>query len=432
MAENNGRVIADVEKLYNRQLYESLCVASSAHTYSICMEYMTKWFKSKFNDDFFKSVYIDSKHVLDDYRSLNKTEQLKRLKPSLAILCNMDVDFNNDRLDAYPWGPHLYTARGKFRNAFFNDIPNDIHLGIGMDTTLFNFIFKVRLTTRAQQLDVLKYMKLAFRVGFTQGEDISMDFHVPYSLMLQMAKDMGFYIKEDKISNVTKFLSYLNAHSTLPFLYKYRAINGHSEFFIRLDHMYVHMSTPNVSADDGEREGKLSTNYIIELPVTVRFPSPNFYAYYSGSEHKELKPSDTYDSFQSLDISMNRYCIIPEINEYKWPQYITTEYSEDNLQTPLTIDFTELFEGDLKRVIDWTLDANLSPDKFMEIKVFNAGYEITNDTMNWRTGVWSCEDNPKSAISMIAIYCDLEHINNTIQFLDKYYEDRAKKDDYIQ
>ena len=50
-----------------KKLYSNLALPSYVHGYSLAIEYFTHWFESKFNKGFLKSVYIDGKHVLDDY-----------------------------------------------------------------------------------------------------------------------------------------------------------------------------------------------------------------------------------------------------------------------------------------------------------------------------------------------------------------------------
>lgn len=413
----------DIQKVFERKLYKSLCVASSSSTYSICIEYMQKWFLSKFDNDYFKSVHIDGKHILDDARTMTELQKLKRLKPSLAIIPNMDLSFDNEKIDSYPYGIELYSAKAKFRDSFFVDKDNDVFLGIGMATTLMNFTFKVKVATRAAQLDLYKYMKMAFRVGYTQGEYVDMDFHIPYNLMVQLAHDTGFYIKDEKIVDITKFLNYINAHSYLPFTYKYRCINGKSEFFLRMNEVYVHINTPEITADDGELEGQLNTNYEIEMQSVVRFPSPAYYSYYSQLEHTEIK-STPYDGSNSMHCFTIKLIEIPEKNEKGWGQYLTTEYEENDLKTPLSIDFSSLFEGELKEIIDYTIALGLSPSLFLDIKIFNKDSEVTNKNMNWNTCTLTTVEPVKVELSYIAIYADLNYINNTSINLRKSKETR--------
>ena len=238
---------SDFDKKHSKTLYRSICVPSTVQSYSLCIEYMKRWFLSKFPKDTFKTVYVDGKNIYDDFRSLSKLEILKKQRPTLSIFPSFSWDFNNDNVDSYPYWLDLYTQTGRFKNSFFSCPETSSYMGIGMETILMNFTFSIKLETRAQQLDMFKFMKLAHRVGFTCGEDVDLDFHIPYPLMIQLAKDNGFSVyekdkgpKDNKIEcveNVSEFLRWLNLHSSLPFLYKYRTLNGSNEFFLRMRNM---------------------------------------------------------------------------------------------------------------------------------------------------------------------------------------------------
>ena len=76
--------IEDIRNEHSKTLYRSICVPSTTQSYSLCIEFIKKWFISKFADDTFKSIYIEGKNIYDDFRSLSRNELLKRQKPSAA------------------------------------------------------------------------------------------------------------------------------------------------------------------------------------------------------------------------------------------------------------------------------------------------------------------------------------------------------------
>lgn len=411
----------DIAKEYSRKLYKSLCMASNSSTYSLCIEYMKKWFLSKFDDDFFKTIYVDGRHIMDETRRLDQLQQLKRLKPSLAIVPSIDLNFDNEKIDSHPYGIEVYTTKGKFRDSFFNDASNDIYLGIGLEVSLLNFLFKVRLSTKSHQIDIYKYMKTAFRVGYTQGEYVDMDFHIPYPLMIQIAKDTGFEVKDNIVVDISKFISYLNKYSLMPFTYKFRCVNGMHEFFIRMTDIYIHISTPDINADDGEQTGQVMTNFIIEMNATVRFPAPQYYSYYSKYYHEDIAAGAPYDHSNSLNSLTDKLPEIPNFNSKQWPQYITTEYEDDVLNVPLIIDFKELFEGEIKQIIDYTKNMNLSPSIFIDIQIYHNGEKMKSE-IDWNTLILKTEESTTKLVSYIIIYCDLEYINNTLKILNPAIE----------
>ena len=410
-----------------RALHQNLCIPSTAQSYSICIEYMKRWFLSLFDKNPFQSIYVDGKNIFDDYRRLTAVELLKGKRPALAIIPSFDWSFNNDNVDMYQFGTKLYQTRGLYNNAFYKDRDHNSYLGIIMETIFMEFTYRIRMETRAQQLDMFKYLQLAGRVGNTVGEDTDLDFHVPYDIMIALAEDAGFEIipadpnnaiSYPKIAHVQPFLAHLNSHSQIPFLYKMRAINGRNEFFIRMDRMYVHVRPTNITGDDGEREAVMSNNFSIEMTAEVRFPAPKFYAYYTdrARDFKTVysawrQPSGIVSAFYTF-----KGLEVPERNSLGWEKYLETSYEDDpeNINNPLSIDLSEIFnERELGETIRHCLKQGISPSIFVDIFVINGG-EHQNGTMDWSTMTYKTETPVRSNNSYIAFYIDMMYINNYI------------------
>lgn len=434
----------DVDTFRNRNsktLYRSICVPSTTQAYSLCVEFMKRWFLSKFPQDTFKSIYVEGKNIYDDFRSLDKTALIKRQKPALTITPNISWDFNNENIDSYPYGMDLYVQTGRFKESFFSYPPNNSYMGIGMETILMPFNFRIKLETRAQQLDMYKFIKMACRVGFTCGEDVDLDFHLPYTLMIQIAKDNGFKTQskkldnkdeyEETICNIPEFLRWLNKYSSLPFLYKFRALNGKNEFFLKMRNMYVHIRPENLSADDGEREGQLSNNFTIELSAEVRFPAPKMYAYYSDNAHKLqtvygawYQPNGPVSSCYTF-----KGAVIPDLNRYKWPLFMSTTYEEDDeekLYKPLEINLAELLEGDIGNCIIDCLSKNISPAIFCELIFYNGG-EYVNGKMDWETLTFTSTNPIRSLGTYIGVYVDNDFVANYILKDNERYTSRVNE-----
>lgn len=418
------REVKDIKSYYEKQLNMSMCIPSVAHSYSMCIEYMKEWFLTKFRPDFFRTVHVDGKHVLDDYRNMTRVQMLKREKPSLAIIPTIDLTHDREGVDIQQtFGIKTFVNRAMKKNCFFNVPFNGTKIGLIMEQNLIKFNFRVRLNTRAQQLDVYKFMKIAFRVGATEGNYVDMDFHVPYDLILQIAKDNGFEVEDRKIKHVRDFVCFLNSNSELPFLYKYRCINGNNEFFIKLRNMYVHIASLNLDADDGERQGALSSNFTIDLETQVRFPAPQVYAYYSETEHKYLEYGKEVENVMLL--YSIKSTIVPDTNEKGWHQYISTVYVEDqeNMDKPLDIDFTEIFDGEVGVIIKDALSIALSPKAFIDIRIYNDGVEIPID-IDWSTLHVKSKDIVIDEQSYIVIYCDFGYLNDQIITINEMNRDR--------
>jgi len=267
-------------------------------------------------------------------------------------------------------------------------------------------------------------MKQAYKVGLTQGKDVSMDFHVPTPLMLQIAIDCGFSVKNNKVVDIIGFMYYLNKNSQLPFLYKLRGVNQTYEFFIRLEAMYVHISTTDITMDDGERVGKLMDNYSIEMTATVRFPSPKYYAYYSLAVHDNIKIQGTDGSYNVYGLAMSK---VPIVNEKGWNQFMTTEYIDDTTpkKDPIVIKFNDLI-GDIRNIIDYTKSIYISPDIFIQIKLYNEFKEI-GIKVNWLDYTITTDVPLTVQDSFIVFYVDLNYMNTQLVNLEGYNKNRLSK-----
>lgn len=414
--------IDDFNKIHSKTLYRSICVPSTTQSYSLCIEYIKHWFISKFTKDYFKSIYIDGKNIYDDFRTVSKLELLKRTKPSLIITPTLNWDFNNENIDSYPYGMELYTQTGKFKESFFKCHSTKSYMGIGLETMLMSFNFKIKVETRAQQLDLYKFIKMACRVGFTCGEDVDLDFHIPYSLMIQLAIDNGFEVisksEEEKIiRNIPEFLKWLNMHSSLPFLYKHRTLNGKNEFFIRMRNMYVHIRPMDLQADDGERESQTTNNFSIELNAEVRFPAPKMYAYYSDNAHKlQAVYGAWYQPYGPVSTCYTfKESLIPDENKYGWPLFMSTTYESDNedLDKCLHIDFSELLEGDIGRCIIDCLSKGISPSIFCDIIFYNGG-EYIKGKFDWENLCFDSNTIVRSLGTYIGLYIDNNYVSEFI------------------
>ena len=413
-----------------RKLYSNLAIPSYVHSYSLAIDYMYKWFASKFEKDYFVGgIYIDGKHVLDDYKNKHYNLIIKGQQPRARIEPRIQHDYDREGLDSYLAPVTMFTRRSNLANSFFKDYDRDIFLGINMRALRMDFNFKVRLNTRAQQLDLAQRMELYFRVGATQYEDLSLDFHVPKEIMLNIADKAGFEIKKNEVVDIVEFLHYLNRHSDLPFLFKIRAINKKAEFFIRLNGMYTHIAVRDkLQLDDGERNGKLDFNFHVEMNAVLTMPVPQFYAYYSADDIKiKINPKEA-DSGTIAIYSIN-VVDIPKEDEHCWAQAAITQYATDEGEE--FMDLSSLFEGEniLARTINHDLTNGVSPDHFINIKVYTEGdiAKMVPIKMDWINKIAYFRDPQPEDILDIAVYYDREYINELNISMDSLNDNRTSE-----
>lgn len=411
-------------------LYGNLAIPSYVHAYSLAIDYMYKWFESKFEKGFFiGGIYVDGKHVLDDYKNKQRKQIVKGVQPRARIEPRIQFDYDREGLDSYLAPVNMYTRRSNLNNSFFKDYDRDIFLGLNMKALRMDFNFKVRLNTRAQQLDLAQRMELYFRVGATQYEDLSLDFHVPKEIMLNIADRAGFEIKKNEVVDIVEFIHYLNRHSDLPFLFKIRAINKKAEFFIRLNGMYTHIAVRDkLQLDDGERSGKLDFHYHIEMNAVLTIPVPQFYAYYSASDLTiKITPKEA-DSGTVAIYSIN-VVDIPKEDEHGWIQAAITQYATDEGET--SMDLSSLFEGEniLARTINHDFTNGVSPDHFINIKVYTEGdlAKCVPIKMDWNTKIAYFRDPQPEDILDIVVYYDREYINELNISMDSLNDNRVSE-----
>ena len=407
------------EKEIVDHLYGNIAVPSYVHGYSLAIEYARDWFQSKFPKNYFVGgIYIDGKHVLDDYKRLNDYNQrniVKGQNPRARIEPTLEFDYDREGVDFYQAPPEIYLKRSRMQDSFFKDYDNMLFLGMNMRAMRMNFNYKVRVNTRSQQLDIANRMELYFRVGATQAEYISVDFHVPKHVMVYIAKKAAFELDDHQnLVDPISFVEYLNQHSELPFLFKLRAINQHPEYFIRIPKLYCHTAVKDkLQLDSGERDGKLDSNFHVEMNSTLTMSIPHFYSLYAADDPLENFPFGMAEKDEIAIYSINIFDI-PKVDEHGWSQAAFTEYMTDEGDEDM--DLSALFTGDniLAKTIEHDLTLGVSPSHFINIKVYRDEdvYRSLKIEMNWDTKVAHFVDAPRPAEHLqIAIYTDRKYIN---------------------
>jgi hypothetical protein len=412
--------IRNVRTEQKEKLYSSLIIPSVVHSYSICIERMREWFLSKFQDDYFTSVNTEGAHSFDVLRGYDTDTIMKRKSPALSITPALDTTYNRDNLFLYQYGIGRALQNGLGDAAFFKDYKHNMFISVTFEELHLTFGYKMKLSTKAQQLDALKYVQIACRCGATECLTFDMDMHVPKHLMLQIASDAGFDVDpvNNAIASPIKFLEYLNQNSLMPFLYKLRCINGNNEFFVRVPQARIHLSIPeDISVDDGERNDQLTKDYGIDFTVDVHMMAPQFYTYHSRVQHTIVERGGLIEG--NDNVYMLNSIKLPDLenfDEHGWNKYMETEYEEE-MDKPLDINIYELFEGsDIDDIIKITLQSGLSPAIFLNFKVYNDGYQKELD-VDYRNLIIHVNGKMTSCISHIVIYANLEYINEQLTIL---------------
>ena len=399
-------------------LRSSVMTASLSTSYSECIEFVKQWFFSYFEPGFFEYTYIEGSNVLNEVLKPKDVILVHRKAntASVVITPTIDEEYSDENRYLEMEGIDMFIRRTMDQTPFFRDYKNNCFITLDMRPLSMGFNFKIKVNTRAQQLDLFEYMRKAFRIGYTESYYADEDFILPRKLMLCLAEDAGFHIQGESVTDVFRFLRYANKFSMVPILYKQRTATNNKAFYARFPEAFIHFSMNNLTKDDGERSGHINTEFAIEMNVEVKFPAPSWFAYHTNNIDFALPRFQPADSVQDPEfmfvVDTFEWATIPPTNEKGWLLYVRDErgYYEEDISKPLKINFTEYFEGELLNLIKAHLARYIAPCLFMDVAIFNDGKRLPGH-MVWENLTWTSFEPPKDEYSSIVIYMDMEYVN---------------------
>ena len=430
--------IEEIYKKSYRELNAALFLPSRVDGYSLCVEYVFNWFMSKFKKptkdgevgSFFNSVNLDGHDPFNDMKRWTIKDWIKRQKPCVSIIPKLDVKFNRDFIDDDFNSVMGYVNRTKDECTFFIDDDNNSFVGMVKRLNKVDFNIKIKVGQRPLQLDVYEHILMNCKVGKSITFYASVDFLVPDKLITRMCKDLHFETDENGWpADHTAFLNYMNSHSDLPFLYKIRGVNRRLEFFVRVTDLMVHMRDIDLDVDDGEKEGMVYTNYTLDMNLSCYMPCPKYFVYWSKYEFEGMIYRDTATGdLYSAELVVTP---IPTRNANNWPIYLDGTYENNRDNEPIKASIYDLFEtsedvaNPILKVINDCKIKGISPDKFIESKVFN-GMKEQESYVDWKAMILQTRGVMQNKTSSIVVYCDLLYMNNMIIEMDKLYDDRLR------
>ena len=373
------RTITVKDVKLEEQLNRNITVAPLHQSYALCIEYMRHWFLQKFQAEFFSWIHTDGSHVFGEMAKLDKKKIMAHMaddKATLTIIPTIDDDYNRDRLDQNLFGIDQFINTTSLDKAFFQDPVNKRYIMMKMDMMLLNFTFRVKVPSRALQLDTQKYMKLAFRTNLSETNDVDLDY-VLY----------------------------------IPITYKRSNATAREEYFVRVDHLPVRLLIKDVNKDDGNKYGHISDDYGIEMQVEVRFPSMQLYVYFTREEFTQITfGEEVYNIDNTLMMSLHYYDDPPAINDKGWKLTINAQWEEDKPGN-INIDLNELFNGELSQVSNYLVSKFISPAVFLDVQIYSGGIKLKPD-IDWGEMKLHAINPTDKLVSTIAIYIDLEYLNS--------------------
>ena len=338
-------------------------------------------------------------------------------------------------LDQYNYGTTIYNNKTSYRDAFFRDSDRSLMISMQMEMLLLNFSFRMLFAEQGIQIDVANRAALAYRANATQKHYVNLDFHIPDELLVQLAEDTNNFVCPctGKILDAEKFVKYFNQHSQLPLYYKFDASKHKMQYYLRVSRCLVHIRTNDIQIDEGQRDGNLMNNYSVSFDCQVRFPSPKFYAYYSLKERQNAICLSRLDE-KSFGIFVSSLAQVPNKNEKGWDRKLETMYRFDDNEIAdikakklKTIDFSEMI-GDLRDAITLTKKMAISPDVFLDMRVYN-NFKRIDCEIDWYNCVIKMHEPLSSAVCCIVLYIDGAYYAEIMNVLKEYYKNRIQPDD---
>lgn len=424
--------IDDIIRTTKKELKYGLFVPGRLDGISILVEYMYKWFLSKFGGEkcnFFKAINLDGSDPLNMLKFWKTKDWIKRPRPKLTIIPKPDIKYNMDNQDDDFNSIIGYINRTKDDNAcFFRDEDNNVFLDVKFRLTKVDMNYKIMVGQKGAQYDIYDRMYMACRVGKTLTMYANVDYLVPTSLIRHIAADLHFQVDDRGMPvDSVKFLEYMNSHSAFPFLYKLRGVTREWEFYVRLSDMMIHIRDIEADLDEGNKQGMLTTDYILEMNCVATMPSPRFFVYYTCGELEQVVTHDRNNNEFIADLVSP---IIPSKNQSQWPIFLDGTFELDNVGEFLKLSIYDLFQESNKGTKNDMLDAieycrlrRISPEVFLEIKCISDGKE-QSIYIDWNKMTIKSRYPIMTKICTIIVYVDLVFLHQTQIETQEMYKSR--------
>ena len=421
--------IDEIMKSNKMELKYGLFIPGRLDGISLLVDYMYNWFLSKFGGEkgkFFNAINLDGADPFNSLKQWTLKEWVKRQRPKLSVIPHADIKYNMDNLDDGFNSIIGYINRTNNDNAcFFRDLDNNVFLDVKFRLNKVDMNYKMIVGQKGAQYDLYDRICMTCRVGKTLTTYANVDYLVPTSLIRRLAIDLHFEVDERGMpKDHVKFLEYMNSHSSFPFLYKLRAVTREWEFYVRLNDMMIHIRDIKADIDEGNKQGMLRTDFMVEMNCEATMPSPRFYVYYTNGELHQMIVNDNEEGKVIADLVTGK---VPSKNQSQWPIFLDGTFQLDNPNEILKLSLYDMFKestpgtsNEMLDTIEYCRIRRISPEIFMEIKVINEGEEI--DTyIDWNKMIMYSRSPLPSITCTVIVYVDLAFVHQaSIERNDMY------------
>ena len=257
----------DPDLIPNNKVHDKRYVSlltSMSHTYGNIFAFVQNWLINLFPKDLFKTIHVNSKIAHRQIRSTTH-EYVKKTKPIIIFRPRIG-DVNDERfLKNTPMIERMTDIYSSWGGAnlvsFFNDPKHDLSVKFQLNRSVFYIDVILIFDTLMQEIDYMHYIQNAVRIGHNFNLSTYLESYIPQE-MLKIISDISGVPLYDGHGSTRDFLKYMEGNSNFPVTYKLQGSTGTREFY-RYYPANIDTIITDLSSDDGERSGQISSDYKI-------------------------------------------------------------------------------------------------------------------------------------------------------------------------
>ena len=210
------------------------------------------------------------------------------------IIFRPRIDYDGDRFmnhtlitekltDVYNRGSHTDLQ------PFFMDGENKVAVKYTLNRYLMFIDVVMVFSTMIQQINYIQYLKNSCRINIPFDINCFLESYLSKDMMKILSDLSGVPMKDDS-GGTKEFLDYLNSNSVYPITYKLQGSTGSDEYY-RYYPAKIITQLSDISADDGEKSGQVTSNYQVSFTMKLEFWGTGFNYLFSDNIHNMPKPS---------------------------------------------------------------------------------------------------------------------------------------------
>ena len=391
-------------------------LGSASHTYGNVIATVENWVLGMFPEKLFKTIHVNSKLAHRQIKESNH-EFLKKSKP--MIIFRPRIDLTEERFlkgtSLMEVQHDMYTTYGETNlQNFFEDPKSNLNIKFQMNRSVLYIDVICIFSTLMQQIDYITYIQNAILLNRPFDIPGFLESYIPLEMIGVISDITGIPVYSED-GNTKDFLEYMEGNSTFPITYKLQGQTRTHEFF-RLYPANILTEVSDLSFDEGNKSGHISTEYQISFTIRTEFNSTGFYYLFHHDMNRiNLPVTDPEDSSVIpffCDVIMKE-----DLNlRQGWHLYNQASIMIDKPDDE--VKFDSLVNESIKNVLNYHISNGLPLLEWLDIKVRQNGkllYANKDYTIDYENLVLKFIDKNIHMTYKILICVNVEYINDLIK-----------------